>query len=113
MSDYIYLYRGGDAARSPERMQQTMEKWLAWMKMLKDEGHLRDPGHPLENRGKLVQGKQKNVTDGPFAELKDIVGGFTIVAADNLEHAVNLAKGCPIFEDDGIVEVRPILGANV
>jgi hypothetical protein len=83
------------------------------MKMLKDEGHLRDPGHPLENRGTFVQGKQKQVTDDPFAELKDIVGGFTIVAADNIEQAVVLAKGCPIFEDDGVVEVRPILEVNI
>ena len=113
MSDYIYLYRGGETARSPERMQQTMQKWLAWMKMLKDQGHLRDPGHPLEGRGKVLHGKQKTVTDGPFAELKDIVGGFTIVIADDLEQAVDLAKGCPIFEDDGIVEVRPILEVSV
>ena len=62
---------------------------------------------------KVLHGKQKAVTDGPFAELKDIVGGFTIVIADDLEQAVDLAKGCPIFEDDGIVEVRPILEVSV
>lgn len=46
--------------------------------------------------------------DGPFAEAKDLIGGFTLIEARDLDHAVELAKGCPIFEFDGGVEVRPI-----
>ena len=59
--------------------------------------------------GKLVKGKQKNVTDGPFAEAKDIVGGYTLIEARDLEQAVELSKGCPILEVEGAVEVRPVM----
>jgi hypothetical protein len=56
-----------------------------------------------------VKGKQKAVTDGPFAEAKDVVGGFTLIEARDLEQAVELSKGCPIFEVEGAVEVRPVM----
>jgi hypothetical protein len=94
-------------------MQKTMEKWRAWFKELGEKGHLKDIGHPLENRGKVVQGKQKSVTDGPFAEAKDVVGGFTLIQAQDLERAVELSKGCPILEAGGSVEVRPIQALNM
>ncbi|HEV2424547.1 MAG TPA: YciI family protein [Terriglobia bacterium] len=108
MSEFVYLYRGGEAGRSPERMQQMMQKWMAWFKELADQGHIVDRGQPLERAGKLVKGSKKTVTDGPFAEVKDIIGGFTLIDAHDLDHAVELSKGCPILEVDGAVEVRPI-----
>jgi hypothetical protein len=113
MSQFIYLYRGGDREASPERMQQIMQKWMAWMKELADEGHMKDRGQPLERAGKLVKGKNKVVTDGPFAEAKDVVGGYTVVEAHDLDQAVQLSKGCPIFEYDGTVEVRPVMTMNM
>ena len=109
MSEFLFLYRGGDAGRSPERMQQMMQKWMAWMKELGAKGHLKDQGHPLERTGKLVKGQKKAVTDGPYAETKDIVGGYTLIEARDLDQATELSKGCPIFENDGQVEVRPIM----
>jgi hypothetical protein len=108
MSDFIFLYRGVEQGRSPERAQQMMEKWMAWMKDLAGSGHLKDRGHPLEQTGKVVKGRQKVVTDGPFAETKDVVGGYTLIEARDLNQAVELSKGCPIFEVDGSVEVRPV-----
>jgi hypothetical protein len=65
-------------------------------------------GHPLQRSGKLVAGKQKAVNDGPFAETKDVIGGFTVIVAADINHAAELAKGCPILEAGGAVEVRPI-----
>jgi len=109
MSEYVFLYRGGEAGRSPERMQQMMQKWMAWLKELGEKGHIKDQGQPLERAGKLVKGKQKTVIDGPFAEAKDVVGGYTLIEARDLEHAVELSKGCPIFEVEGAVEVRPVM----
>jgi hypothetical protein len=108
VSEFVFLYRGGEAGRSPEQMQQTMQKWMAWFKDLTQKGHLKDRGHPLDGGGKLVHGKRKTVTDGPFAEAKDLIGGFTLIEARDLDQAVELAKGCPIFEFEGGVEVRPI-----
>jgi hypothetical protein len=94
-------------------MQQMMQKWMAWMKDLGANGHLKDRGQPLERAGKLVQGRQKTVTDGPFAEAKDVVGGYTLIEAEDLSEAVELSKGCPIFEVEGAVEVRPVLKLNM
>ena len=109
MSEFLFLYRGGEAGRSPERMQQMMQKWMTWMKELGAKGHLKDQGHPLERTGKLVKGQKKVVTDGPYAETKDVVGGYTLIEARDLDQAAELSKGCPIFENDGQVEVRPIM----
>jgi hypothetical protein len=113
MSDFAFLYRGRDTSASPEQMQKTMEKWRAWFKQLGENGHLKDIGHPLENSGKVVNGKQKSVTDGPFAEAKDVVGGFTLIRARDLEQATELSKACPILEVGGSVEVRPIQALNM
>jgi len=113
MSDFVYLYRGGERGGSPEQMQQVLQKWMAWFKDLADKGHIQDRGQPLERAGKLVTGKQKAVTDGPFAESKDVVGGYTLIRARDLEQAVELSKGCPILEREGMVEVRPVMQINM
>src|SRR6201981_1611441 len=113
MSEFVFLYRGGARDGSPEQMQQTMQKWMAWLKGLGEQGHIKDQGQPLERTGKLVKGKQKTVTDGPFAEAKDVVGGYPLIEAQNLEQAVELSKGCPILDVDGGVEVRPVMKLNM
>lgn len=109
MSEFTYLFRGGSRPESPEAMQQIMQKWQAWMKQLGAGGQLKNPGAPLERAGKVVKGNSKTVTDGPYAETKDIVGGFIVVEAKDIDHAVELSKGCPIFEVGGMVEVRPVM----
>jgi hypothetical protein len=76
---------------------------------LAEKGHLKDRGQPLERAGKLVKGKQATVTDGPFAEAKDLIGGYTLIEARDLEQAVDLSKGCPILQREGMVEVRPVM----
>jgi len=113
MSEFVFLYRGGARDRSPEQMQQMMQKWMAWMKDLGAKGHIKDRGQPLERAGKLVEGRQKIVMDGPFAEAKDVVGGYTLIEAEDLSEAVQLSKGCPIFEVEGAVEVRPVMKFNM
>ena len=113
MNEYVFLYRGADRGGSPEAMQQRMQKWMTWMKELGQQGHIKDRGQPLERTGKLVTGKHKTVTDGPFAEAKDVVGGYTLVEAVSLDQAVELSKGCPIFEFEGAVEVRPVMKLNM
>jgi hypothetical protein len=107
MSEYMFLFRGGDQPSEPAAMQASMQKWVAWMKDLGQKGHFK-AGEPLEKTGKVVRGKAKSVTDGPFAEAKDVVGGYLIISASDLDQAVELSRGCPIFEEDGTVEVRAI-----
>lgn len=113
MSQFVYLYRGAERGRSPERTQEMIQKWMTWLKELGEQGYIKDPGQPLEHTGKLVKGKHKTVTDGPFTEAKDIVGGYTLIEARDLDQAVELSKGCPIFEVEGAVEVRPVMKLNV
>jgi hypothetical protein len=113
MSEFTYLFRGRETSASPEQMQKTMEKWVIWFKELGANGHIKDPGHPLEPTGKVVKGKHKIVNDGPYAEAKDVVGGFIVIEAKDLDHAVELSKGCPILEVGGSVEVRPVQKLNI
>jgi hypothetical protein len=113
MSEFTYLYRGRQYAASPEQRQKHTEKWVAWFKDLTAKGHIHDPGHPLEASGQVVGGREKIVKDGPFAEAKDIIGGYTVVSAADLAEAVELSKGCPILEVGGSVEVRPIQILNI
>ncbi|TLY51863.1 MAG: hypothetical protein E6K53_06135 [Gammaproteobacteria bacterium] len=108
MSEFTFMYRGRELPESPEKMQKHMEKWRAWFKELESNGHIKDLGHALESSGKVVAGKQKVVSDGPYAEAKDVVGGYTLIEAKDLKHAAELAKGCPILEAGGSVEVRPV-----
>jgi hypothetical protein len=113
MSEFLFIYRGGAAASGPEHTQQIMQKWMTWMKDLGEKGHIKDIGHPLEKTGKLVAGKAKSVTDGPYAETKDIVGGYSLIEAKDLDQAAQVSLGCPIFETGGMVEVRPIMKMNM
>jgi hypothetical protein len=113
MTEFTYLFRGGAAPESPEAGQQQMQKWMAWFKELGEKGYIKDPGNPLERTGKVVTGKGKIVTDGPYAETKDIVGGYTLIVAKSLDEAANVAKGCPILEAGGLVEVRPVMKINM
>jgi hypothetical protein len=114
MSQFLFLYRMSGATRTermgtPEAAQQSMQQWMAWMRELDQKGHLLDRGQPLEMSGKVVRGPKKTVTDGPYAEAKDLIGGFTLVEARDIDQAIELSRGCPILEGDGSVEVRPVM----
>lgn len=108
MSEFLFLYRGGRRGESAAEGEQIMQKWVAWMQDLAQKGHMKDQGQPLEDDGKVVRGKQA-ITDGPYAESKDLVGGYTLIEASDLTQAAQLAGGCPILERDGLVEVRPVM----
>ena len=113
MSEFVYLFRASDAERreamgTPERAQQSLQAWLTWIRGLEAKGHLKNPGQPLERAGKVVRGEKKVVTDGPFAESKDVVLGFMVIEARDLEQAVELSRGCPMLGGEGSVEVRPV-----
>ena len=112
MKDYLFLFRGGDgtlAQQSPEKWQAHMQKWMQWMSELNEQGKFIG-AQPLGQTGKQVTGNKKVVTDGPFMEGKEMVGGYLMCKASSYDEAVAVAKGCPILEfDDGIVEVREIM----
>lgn len=114
MPKFMYVFRGGGYASptpiSPTELQQHLARWTAWTNGLLEAGHVVG-GHPLEHpvTGKTVRGRDRVVTDGPYAESKDLVSGVLIVEAATLEEAAELARGCPLLEHDGgTVEVRPV-----
>jgi hypothetical protein len=114
MSEFTYLFRGRKMSDSPEEQRQHTEKWFEWFKELRANGQLKNQGLPLEAAGKVVQGSGKVVVkDGPYAEAKDMVGGFITVEARDLDHAAEIAKGCPILAVGGAVEVRPVQIINM
>lgn len=109
MGQFVFLYRGGQRATDPQEGEKVMQRWMSWMEDLGKKGFLKDRGQPLEETGKVVSGKQKVVTDGPYPESKDLVGGYTLIEAKDLSQAAELSKGCPIFDSGGLVEVRPVM----
>jgi hypothetical protein len=109
MNEYLFLYRGSKRPSSPQEMQEVMQLWMAWMQDLAKRGHMKERGQPLEGAGKVVSGTQRTITDGPYAEAKDLVGGYTIILAKDLDEAAELSKGCPVFDRGGSVEVRPVM----
>lgn len=110
MKKFMYLFRSNPAAyqsMSPEQMQQTIKKWTDWKDHLEMNGHVKQFGERLDGAGKVVRGKAKTVTDGPYIETKDFIQGYAILQATDLDQATELARGCPLLEIDGTVEIRP------
>jgi hypothetical protein len=112
MSQFVYLFRASAAeqqeAMRPERAQQSIRAMMTWFKDLEAQGHLKNPGLPLDPAGHVVRGKDGVVSDGPYAEAKDMVLGFIVVEARDLAQAVELSRSCPIVLGGGAIEIRPV-----
>ena len=114
MANFLFVYRGNPEAMAtmpPEQIQQHLDKWRAWIGQAMQEGWMLDPGDALQSEGKVV--KAKLITDGPFVESKDVVGGYSIIQSDSMNAAATLAKGCPALLTGGSVEVRELAGYGV
>jgi hypothetical protein len=112
MAKFMYLFRSNPTAyqsMSPEQMQQTMKKWMDWKDTLQKNGHINQLGERLDGMGKVIRGKAKAVTDGPYVEVKDFIQGYMLVEATDIDQAVELSKGCPILDSDGTVEIRSFI----
>jgi hypothetical protein len=107
---YMLLFVGTDWHKglSPEQTQKVSEEWMAWFKGLMDEGKA-VAGHPLGCEGKVVSGKSRAVTDGPFAEAKEAIGGYFMLDVPTMDEAVAIARQCPGLPFGVKVEVRPVL----
>lgn len=111
MAKYLFVYRmqadQDQHQPSPEEMQVIMAQWGQWFETVGE--NMVDGGDGLLPTGKLVRPGDV-VTDGPFIEAKELVGGFSIVQADSYDQAVVHAKTCPIIANGGTVEVRELAG---
>jgi hypothetical protein len=108
---YMLLFRGNDLRKglSPEELQKVTDNWMAWFKRLTEEGKA-VAGNPLEREGKIVSGKDRIVSDGPFAESKEAIGGYFLLDVPTLDEALAIAKECPGLPYGIRVEVRPVAG---
>jgi hypothetical protein len=113
MEQFMLIFHGGSDQNtfpSAEAMQAHMGKWIAWVEKLKQSGHYAS-GEPLLPGGKLVSGTAgKNVVDGPYTEGKEVVGGYFIINAKNMDEAVAITqKDYPDFIFNGTVQIRPVM----
>ena len=108
MEKFMYLFKGGDSSDSPEEIQANMQKWMTWIEDLTKK-NIYLSGEPLEAGGGKVLESPTVVTDGPFPEAKELIGGYFLIQCDDESHAVDLAKDCPIFEYGGTVVVRKVM----
>ncbi|MGF1657603.1 MAG: YciI family protein [Verrucomicrobiales bacterium] len=109
-TEYLLLFKSTDWSHnlSLEEMQQIMEKTYAWFDGLKADGKFK-AAQPLFSEGRMVSGRNgASVTDGPFAETKEAIGGYLIITVDSMEEAVQIARGWPLLECGSTLEVRPI-----
>lgn len=108
-ADYMLIFRGTDwyQGLSPEQMQQVADQCMAWFNGLKTAGTV-VAGSPLERDGRIVSGKNRVVSDGPFAESKETIGGYFLLKVASMEEAVAIAQPCPGLPYGIRVEVRPV-----
>lgn len=102
----MLLFRGGDekfATLTQEQQNAHMKLWDVWEAKTNAQG-----GNRLLPGGNFLN-EEKIITDGPFSESKEVVGGYVILSATDLNEATTLSKNCPIFETGGTIEIREIM----
>jgi hypothetical protein len=113
-SRFLLLLRPGEvgvAHFSPDDVQRTLQHYFDWTEQLRAEGRL-VTADQLKPGGTLVrQSGERIVLDGPFSETKEAYGGFYLITAADLDEAAVVAKGCPVFDHGGAVEIREIVPA--
>ena len=116
MAKFLFIYRSSAEMEqgpppSPEMMQEILSQWGKWMETVAKGGCLHDGGDGLLPTGKKVK-PGGVVSDGPFIESKELVGGYSVIKADSYDKAVEFAKTCPIIAGGGWIEVRELAGYN-
>jgi hypothetical protein len=112
MAKFLFIYRNTAQAEmniSPEELQASLAKWGEWIGKYMQSGNITDPGDGLQATGKVLTPKGV-VTDGPYMESKEILGGYSIVEAKNYDEAVKIARECPNHSFGGSIEIRELAG---
>lgn len=110
MDEFLLLFRQPDydySHATPGKMQELGKKWHEWVSNIAAQGKLSSNGVRLSLQGKVLR-PGGVITDGPFVEIKEKLGSFIIVKAENIDEAITLAHGCPAIDESGSVEIRPI-----
>jgi len=110
MKDFLFVFRTDYSVMpkgTPEEMQAMTKQWMDWIGGIAAKNKLTDRGNRLVPTGNVVKGDNL-ITDGPYAEIKESIVGYSIVKANSIAEASALTKGCPILAQGGNVEVREI-----
>lgn len=110
MKEFAFLFRQPSfdySQASPKEMQAIAQKWQSWVQEIEKQGKLSIRGPRLAAEGKVLK-PGGVITDGPFVEIRERLGGFIVVKADNIDEAATLAHGCPALDANGSVEIRPL-----
>lgn len=110
MKDFVLIFRQPSydySNTAQEEMQALNKKWKDWLGGIAAQGKLKKDAIRLVKEGKVLKAGGV-VSDGPFVEIRERLGSFIVVQADNLEEATTLAHGCPALDVDGSVEVRAV-----
>ena len=114
MDEYILILRHEDGSKvaSPEQMQAWMKQTMDWISSISAQNKYAGGNGLLFADARVVK-PHNVVTDGPFGEVKETIGGYMIVKAESVHEAVAFAKGCPVLQGEGnSVEVRKIAGRD-
>ncbi len=93
---------------SPEQLQERMGKWFSWGDKMQEQGILKG-GAALLPIGKRISGPKRVISDGPFVESKELVGGYYTVTANNADEVVKIAEDYPDYDLGGTVEIREVM----
>ena len=110
MKNFLLVYRAdynNMPTGTPEQMEAMTKKWMDWIKGIATDNKLVDRGNRLHNTGRVVKANNV-VTNGPFVEIKESLGGYSMVKVASYDEAVAIAQGCPIYAQGGCVEVREV-----
>ena len=112
MPRYMLLIKSGEYSSSPqlspEESQRIVEKYIAFARKLRSENRFLD-GDELMSNGRVMSARGGKIVDGPFTETKESIGGYFLISADSYDHAVAIARDCPVFERGGVLEIREIV----
>ncbi|HWI92581.1 MAG TPA: YciI family protein [Flavisolibacter sp.] len=110
MKEFLLIFRTGynnTPERTPEEASAVTLQWMDWIKTIAIENKLVDRGNRLNDSGRVLKSKDV-ITNGPYTEIKETIGGYTLIKAESYDDAIKLSEDCPILSFGGTVEIREI-----
>ncbi len=111
MKEFMMIFMGpdyGELGLSPEQIQERMTKWFTWSEKMEKQGIIKS-GEALHAPAKRVTGPDRVVSDGPFVESKELIGGYYVITAESADAVVEIAQDFPDYELGGSVEIREVM----
>ncbi|MEO8512195.1 MAG: YciI family protein [Ignavibacteria bacterium] len=109
MNEFLFLFRSEEKniqSLSPDEMQEYISKWAVWTRRLNDSGKLKHGDKLSWTDATVLKDFGNAVTDGPYIESKEVIGGYMVILANDMREASEIAKECPIYNVKGSLEVR-------